>query len=177
VTNAYQVSRPMGSVTDTAATTKLYPFKYKTADQPKTSNLSGNGKLIMLSTKDYFATGNYDIAVQAGLVNMGLSSGTPYTTVKTDEYQLLNHQVAPGANALQCTSCHLSGTAAQMNLQSLGYGLKKPTSDLCNDCHSLKSYTSSYSSFTSIHSRHVDSRRYDCARCHNFTRPERGLIP
>ena len=176
-TQAYPVSRPMGSVADSAATTKLYPFKYKTADQPKTSNLSGGDKLIMLSTKDYFAAGNYDTAVQAGLVNMGLPSGTPYTTVKTDEYQLLNHQVAPPASALQCTGCHLSGMAAQMNLQSLGYGLKKPTSDLCNDCHSLKSYTSSYSNFTSIHSRHVDSKQYDCANCHNFSRPERRLKP
>jgi hypothetical protein len=177
VTQAYQVSRPMGSVVDTATTTKLYPFKYKTADQPKTSYLSGGDKLIMLSTKDYFATGNYDTAVQAGLVNMGLPSGTSYATVKTDEYQMLNHQVAPWANALQCTTCHVSGTASQMNLQSLGYGLKKPTADLCNDCHSLKSYTSSYANFTSVHSRHVDSRRYDCGRCHNFTRPERGLTP
>lgn len=176
-TQAYPVSRPMGSVADSATTTKLYPFKYKTADQPQTSNLTGGDKLIMLSTKDYFATGNYDTAVQAGLVNMGLSSGAPYTTVKTDEYQLLNHQVAPKVNALQCTSCHLSGAAAQMNLQSLGYALKKPTTDLCNDCHSLKTYTSSYNSFTSIHSRHVDSERYDCARCHTFARPERGLKP
>jgi hypothetical protein len=176
-TQSYQVSRPMGSVTDASATTKLYPFKYKTADQPKTANLAGGDQLIMLSTKDYFATGKYDTAVQAGLVNMGLSSGTPYTTAKTDEYQLLNHQVAPRANALQCTSCHLAGTAAQMNLQSLGYGLKKATSDLCNDCHSLKSYTRSYNSFTSLHSRHVDSERYDCARCHTFSRPERGLSP
>ncbi len=64
-------------------------------------------------------------------------------------------------------------TATQMNLQSLGYGLKKPASDLCNDCHSLKSYTSSCSDFTSIHSRHVDSKQLKCSNCHNFDRPER----
>jgi hypothetical protein len=129
----------------------------------------------MLSTKDYFATGNYDLAVRTGLTNMGLQSTVQYQTVKADEYQMLNHQVAPSGNALQCTTCHISGTAAQMNLQGLGYALKKPTSDLCNDCHGSQSYGSSYNSFTSIHSRHVDSQRYDCAHCHNFSRPERGL--
>lgn len=66
-------------------------------------------------------------------------------------------------------------TATQMNLQSLGYGLKKSTSDLCNDCHSLKSYSTSYASFTSVHSRHVTSERYDCAHCRQCSRPERGL--
>jgi hypothetical protein len=174
-TQAYQVSRPMGAVSDTTTATKLYPFKYKTANQPKTTGLLGGDKLIMLSTKDYFATGNYDTAVQAGLVNMGLASGTAYSTAMTDEFQMLNHQVAPQANALQCATCHVSSTAPQMKLQSLGYALKKPTSDLCNDCHSLQSYNSSYSSFTSIHSRHVDGQRYDCSHCHAFSRPERGL--
>ena len=175
VTQAYQISRPMGSVADTVTTTKLYPFKYKTAQQPKTVGLGGGDKLIMLSTKDYFATGNYDLAVRTGLTNMGLQSTVQYQTVKADEYQMLNHQVAPSGNALQCTTCHISGTAAQMNLQGLGYALKKPTSDLCNDCHGSQSYSSGYNSFTSIHSRHVDSQRYDCAHCHNVSRPERGL--
>jgi hypothetical protein len=174
-TQAYQVSRPGGSIADTATTTKLYPFKYKTGHQPMTQGLGGGDKLIMLSTKDYFAGGDYDAAVQAGLVNMGLDRYTPYATVTTDEYQMLNHQVAPQANALPCTSCHLSGTASQMNLQSLGYGLKKPTSDLCNDCHGLKSYTSSYSNFTKFHGSHVDSKKYDCSHCHNFSRPEKSL--
>jgi len=59
-----------------------------------------------------------------------------------------------------------------MDLQGkLGYAPKKPESDLCNDCHSLRS-----ASFSTIHSVHVDSRHYDCTWCHNFTRPERGLV-
>ncbi|HWR89777.1 MAG TPA: cytochrome c3 family protein [Dissulfurispiraceae bacterium] len=74
---------------------------------------------------------------------------------------------------LACTSCHVSGTAGQMNLINLGYGTKKPTSDLCNDCHGSQSYTRTYSNFTSVHSRHVDSRNLDCSNCHNFSRPER----
>lgn len=173
VTGAYQVSRPQGSITDTATTTKLYPFKYKTAYQPMTSGLAGGDKLILLSTKDYFATGVYDTAVKNGLTNMGLPSSTLYTTVMTDEYQLLNHQIAPKASVLACTSCHLSSTATQVKLNTLGYTLKKTTADLCNDCHSLETYTSTYSNFLWIHEEHVDEKNQDCSSCHGFSRPER----
>ena len=30
-------------------------------------------------------------------------------------------------------------------------------------------------SFTEVHSRHVQDLGKDCAACHNFSRPERGL--
>jgi hypothetical protein len=166
----YLISRPQGVINDTTTATKLYPFKYKTADQPYAAS---QNMLIALSTATYFATGNYGQAVKDGLTNMGYPNTTPYSTVKTGEFQLLNHQVSPSSQALACTSCHVSGTASQMNLKNLGYGTKEPTSTLCDNCHSLKSYTSSYSSFTSIHSRHVDSRNIDCSSCHNFSRPER----
>jgi len=108
---------------------------------------------------------------------MGFSAATPFSWVTTDEYQLITHEVPAAANnVLSCTSCHVSGTAAQMNLiDDLGYGTKKPTSDLCNDCHSLKSYSRSYSSFISVHNRHVTDKKFDCSRCHNFSRPERNL--
>jgi hypothetical protein len=166
----YLISRPEGVISDTTTATKLYPFKYKTADQPYAASLR---MLIGLSTASYFADGVYDTAVKAGLVNMGYASTTPYTTVKTGEFQVLNHQVSPKANALACTSCHISGEATQMNLKNLGYATKEPTSTLCDNCHSMKSYTSSYNSFISIHSRHVDSQNRDCNGCHNFSRPER----
>ncbi len=169
----YRISEPVGSIADATTASKLTPFKYKTAWQPVTTGQTTN-VLIGLSTKDYFLTGVYDTAVKAGLTNMGLPSTTPYTTVQTDEFLMLNHQVPSATgNVLACTSCHISTTATQMNLQNLGYGLKKPTSDLCNDCHGSESYSSSYSSFLSIHSRHVDSQHKKCSNCHNFDRPER----
>ncbi len=75
-----------------------------------------NNILIAISTKDYFATGDYDRAVKVGLKNMGLPLATPYTTVLTDEYQMLNHQVAPKEMALMCHYCQPNAEATQMKL-------------------------------------------------------------
>lgn len=168
-TAAYQVSRPIGSINDLSTNTKLYPFKYKTSNQPITSGLSTN-VLIALSTKDYFATGNYDTAVRAGLTNMGYSSATSYTTIVTDEFQMLNHQVSPKANALTCSSCHPNSTATQMKLiTDLGYGLKAAKTTVCTQCHRDKKIPS----YDRMHANHVDNRKIKCSKCHTFDRPER----
>jgi hypothetical protein len=42
---------------------------------------------------------------------------------------------------------------------------------VCTQCHGRESNPG----FNSVHSKHVREERYDCSRCHNFTRPERGL--
>ncbi|NTV50195.1 MAG: alpha-2-macroglobulin [Geobacteraceae bacterium] len=167
-TGFYKISRPNGAITDPAGT-KLYPFKYKTAQQPLDTT---TGKLIGLSTRSFFADGNYVTAVNTGLANMG-RTGDAWQTVTTDEYQVLNHQIPPASgNALSCSACHPNTTATKMKLiTNFGYGLKKPTSDLCNDCHGIETMPS----YTSFHSRHVDNEGYDCSLCHNFSRPERGL--
>jgi hypothetical protein len=168
-TGRYPTSRPIGDINGTGS--KLYPFKYKTAVRPFAPGL---GKLIPVDTKVYFATGDPLAAIQSSLLLMGHSNAEPFTWVEDDTYQLITHEVSPAAgNALACTNCHISSTATQMNLQGLGYAIKKPTSDLCNDCHSSESYSSSYNSFISIHSRHVDSQQRKCSSCHNFDRPER----
>jgi hypothetical protein len=161
-TGAYKISRPNGAINDPAGT-KLYPFKYKTANQPL-----ANGKLVTPKVATYFATGVYDSAVQDGLTYMGMP-GAPYTTVTTDEYQVLNHQVPTSAgNVLACSACHPYTTATRINLKNMGYAAKKPLSDLCNDCHSLKTYTPS--NWNSFHQEHHESRSYDCSNCHNFSR-------
>jgi hypothetical protein len=162
VTGAYKISRPVGAIT--GATDKLFPFKYKTARQPL-----ANGKLVTLSTATYFNSGSYDQATKDGLVYMGMSSSTPYQTVTTDEYQLLNHQVQPKAQALTCSDCH-EATAPQMKLVSeLGYALKGPVAVVCSQCHNVKTP----GSYTRIHS-HTINKGKDCSWCHTFSRPERG---
>jgi hypothetical protein len=50
-----------------------------------------------------------------------------------------------------CSNCHTTEPA----------GLVKVQSDLCNDCHGLKSWQG-----TSTHKKHVE--RYDCTKCHRF---------
>ncbi|MBI1922357.1 MAG: chitobiase/beta-hexosaminidase C-terminal domain-containing protein [Geobacter sp.] len=164
-TNAYKISRPVGAIN--GSSDKLFPFKYKTANQPL-----ANGKLVTLATGTYFATGNYDQAVKDGLVYMGMGSTTPYSTVTTDEYQLLNHQVMPGTQALTCAECHPETSTTVMKLKTeLGYALKGPTTEVCAQCHTAKTP----GSFDRIHSRHVATEGFDCSFCHNFSRPERGL--
>lgn len=169
-TGAYQISRPQGSVLDTNPLNKIYPFKYKTSYQPITTKLSPN-VLIALSTKDYFATGNYAAAVQAGLVNMGLSSTTAYTTVLADEYQMVNHQVSPVAyKVVACAECHPNSKATRMKLVTdFGYGLKADAKVVCTQCHGLRKVPA----YDRMHKNHVDNRKIKCSRCHNFDRPER----
>jgi hypothetical protein len=163
-TNAYPTSRPVGGINDSAS--KLYPFKYKTAEAPFATN---RGKLIAIDTSVFFATADSDAAVKQGLVNMGYTTTEPYSWVTTDAYQLITHTVPPRTSALACTSCH--ETTSQLNLPALGYAKKADLSVICTQCHALKSYRG----FQSNHDRHVGTRRFDCSWCHSFSRPERGL--
>jgi hypothetical protein len=180
-TSAYPMSRPQGGIND--ANSKLYPFKYKTATQAFAAALN---LIIPIDTAKYWAMPappstpsmtDINAAVTSGLTNLGLSPTATISWVMTDEYQLIAHEVPTAANnVLACAKCHINSTATQMKLTAeLGYAIKKPTSDLCNDCHGSESYTSNYSGFLSIHSRHVNSQQRDCSNCHNFSRPERGL--
>lgn len=162
----YPTSRPIGDIND--AGSKLYPFKYKTAVQPKT--VSGD-KLIALDTFEYLkVSGDVVKAIQSGLDNMNLNVDADYNWITTDTYQLLNHGINPADGALQCADCH--GTTAQIDLQGdLGYELKSAETTVCAQCHSRKENRG----FSEVHSRHVSSKQLDCSNCHNFTRPERGL--
>jgi|GEM_PF-585161 len=165
-TGAYKISRPLGAIND-AVGTKMYPFKYKTSDQPFDP---ATGKLIGLSTKTYFATGNYEQAVFDGAISQGLT-GFDWITVKADEYQVLNHQVAPAVgNALSCNDCHKN--TARVNLPAMGYAPKAANATICKQCHSLKSSND----WQWIHDKHVTDKKYDCSWCHSFSRKaERGL--
>ena len=164
-TGRYPTSRPLGDVGD--ADSKLYAFKYKTAQQPMANS---TGQLIALDTSVFFATGDAAAATEQGLANMGLGADEPYSWVETDTYQMLNHEVSPSGQALECGDCH--GSTARMDLQGdLGYGLKASLDDLCVQCHGYKSSKG----FTENHDKHVKDKKYDCSWCHQFSRPELGL--
>ena len=164
--DTYTTSRPMGSVSDNGS--KLFPFKYKTATQPKTT--SGHW-LIALDTFEYLkVSGNVATAIEKGLVNMGYPSSEPYEWIVTDTYQLLNHGVEPSLAAMQCNDCH--GSTGRMDLQgNLGYEPKAALSSLCTQCHGYEGQMG----FERLHDKHVKDKKRDCSNCHNFTRPERGL--
>ena len=164
VNNTYPTSRPLGDNRDG----KLYPFKYKTAIQPKT--VAGD-VLIPLDTFEYLkVSGNVENAVEKGLENMGYDASEPYEWITTDTYQLLNHGVSPSSEALQCSGCH--GNTGRMDLQGeLGYDLKGDTRTVCTQCHGIKDQKP----FITIHDKHVKDKGYDCSWCHTFSRPERNL--
>ncbi len=163
-TDTWPTSRPMGDVSDG----KLYPFKYKTAMQPKTST---DHRLIALNTFEYLkATGNVATAIEKGLRAMGYPADEAYDWVVTDTYQLINHGIDPAYNALGCNDCH--GSSSRMDFQDqLGYQLKSDSSSLCIQCHGRKEKKS----FNVIHEKHVKDKKYECSNCHTFSRPERGL--
>jgi len=166
-TGAYPTARPQGAVDDPPGASKLYPFKYHTAEQPL---LPRSGELVALDTRVFAVTGDGDAAAAAGVVNMGYPPGEPYTWVPTDAFQLLNHQVAPAYQVLGCTDCH--GNPARMNLQGeLGYQFKWGLDAACTHCHQAKKRPG----FQTLHAGHVTARRLDCSHCHHFSRPERGL--
>jgi hypothetical protein len=164
-TGTYPTSRPEGGINDAGSV--LYPFKYKTALQPLADTL---GVLVALDTSVYFSSGDYDSAVKAGLTNMGHPGTTLYSSVDTDTYQLITHEVMPKGNALTCTQCHTS-SATQMNLKNVGYAMKGTQNSTCTQCHGSENIPS----YTSLHNKHVTDKKYDCSWCHSFSRPERGL--
>lgn len=162
--DTWPTSMPAGDVNDG----KLYPFKYKTAMQPKTR---ADHRLVALDTYEYLkVSGDVGTAVARGLTAMGYPSSEPVDWVLTDTHQLLNHGISPSSAALQCTDCH--GRIDRMDLQGeLGYDLKADEATVCSQCHSPKSNKG----FEDVHTRHVDSRHLECSNCHTFSRPERGL--
>ncbi len=164
-TGRYPTSRPVGHISDPES--RLYPFKYKTAEQPITNSTS---RLIALDTAIFFATGDAAAATEQGLVNMGLPATDAYSWVETDTFQMLNHEVSPAGSALDCNDCH--GAGARIDLQGeMGYGLRGPESTICFQCHGPEESEN----FEHIHEKHVKDKKFDCSWCHGFSRPERAL--
>jgi hypothetical protein len=165
ITGRYPTSRPLGHPANLEA--KLYPFKYKTAEQPITNDTH---QLIALDTSVFFATADAAAATEQGLVNMGFDPATSYSWIETDTLQLLNHQVSPSSSALGCDDCHGSGARLDLPAQ-LGYRMWGSQSQVCRQCHGNEPMPS----FETVHNIHVSQRHYDCSWCHSFSRPERNL--
>lgn len=165
-TNTYSTSRPNGDIDNG----KLYPFKYKTAYQPMTTD----GQLIALDTFEYLkVSGDLTTAIEKGLANMGLPTNTPYTMVTTDTYALLNHGI-PRASEIDCAQCHSDfSTDTDNKLDLLGYKLKGPKFDVCNQCHDGGKNLARTQD--KMHGHIEKGSGIGCGFCHSFERPERGL--
>jgi hypothetical protein len=151
------MSYPLGDM----STGKLYPFKVHTSKNPIDST-SGKTNFDVLKM---FMTGCFDQAAVSGLSYIGESGAYAWTNNKA--FQLITHGVAPKIEGNNCAKCHVTNfdTSIISKLDKLGYKTAKPTSDLCNDCHSYQSTTS----FISVHDTHR-SRNVACSSCHSFSR-------
>lgn len=161
---------PNGDVTDPDA--KIYPMK---EHRSVSAQHNASGEMIPHSTFEFFTTSSFDLAVKEGMQREGMTGSYTLTPVHT--YQTINHGVEDHSNALVCNDCHgvANGTSSstRMNLQAdLGYGLKQDEQKLCVECHEPKEPKT----FINVHDKHVTGKRMDCSLCHNFSRPERGLI-
>lgn len=167
-TGNYPTSRPLGDINDG----KLYPFKYKTADQPM---VSSDNALLALDTLVYIGqTGDVVQAITSGLTNMGYAAGEPYEWVTTDTYQLLNHGVAPAVD-VDCAKCHDNstwGVGTDNEMDKLGYKIKDDVSLICAQCHREKRLPSDHQR---MHGHLQKGSGIGCGFCHSFERPERGL--
>ena len=153
------MSYPLGDINDG----KLYPFKVHTSKNP-INNITGKTNFDILQM---FQTGCFDNAAVDALNYIGASGS--YTWTANKAYQLITHGVAPKSTANDCAKCH-SGTidtSTVSKLDKLGYKTPKPTSDLCNDCHSSKSNNDFYF----VHDKHVRDKGISCSTCHSFSRP------
>ena len=128
VTGRYPTSRPVGHASNPDA--KLYPFKYKTAEQPITNDTS---QLIALDTSVFFATADAAAATEQGLVNMGLDPATPYSWIETDTLQLLNQMKGP--QNVVCRQCH--GNENMPSFESLHNLHVSQRGYDCSWCHSF----------------------------------------
>jgi len=200
-TGIFHMAKANGTIFD--GKSKIVPIKRHFSFMP----LAG-GKIVPPMINWMFMTGDFDIAIQEGMKEQGLTG--PYSIVPVDAEMLITHGVDPKAKAPACTACHAtSGNTTDGTLMvpfgKLGYhvwptqvtgctlchsakvlsfsnmhdkhrspirncsnchtkaptGLVKVTSDLCNDCHSLKTWAGA-----STHKTHVT--RYDCTKCHKF---------
>lgn len=161
---SYTMARANGAIQESNA--KIYPLKIHTAVQPRHE---ATGRMVQYDVRWNFMTGKYEEAARQGVAFMGLTGS--YTWVTTRAEQLITHGVAPKDNALRCEACHNNGP--QMNLDALGYTLKAPAQQVCTQCHEYED--PNRLSYKDMHSKHVESKRYDCTWCHTFSRPERGL--
>ncbi len=150
------MSYPLGGINDG----KLYPFKVHTANNP-IDDSSGKTNFDVLSM---FMDGCYDKAAVSGLAFIRESGA--YTWTSNKAFQLITHGVAPKTEGNNCAKCHNGtiDTSTISKLDKLGYKTPKPTSDLCNDCHSLRTNTNFYT----LHDNHRS--RANCSSCHSFSR-------
>jgi len=161
------MSAPMGSITDSGA--RIYAFKRHEGNQPIDPI---ERRLLPLKIGLFFQTGVIDQAVQKGAEAVGWNY-QGHEFARTERFMGLFHEVAPSSEALSCTQCHSSG--GRMDFSALGYSPKQTYNGrpLCASCHEDESDEwDTRVRFKKIHEKHVDDKKYDCNKCHSFSKAQ-----
>lgn len=108
------ISHPDGNIKDKTA--KIYPFKVFTGKQPMDAKFKYLN--IFQQYKSLWVDYNWEKALKRGAEGSGLPYSGKFQFVKTANYILATHQVAPKEEALACGQCHMGG---RMNWKALGY--------------------------------------------------------
>jgi hypothetical protein len=129
------------------------------------------GKIVPPMINWMFMTGDFDIAVQEGMKEQGMSG--PYELVTVDAEMLITHGVDPISKAPACTSCHASSGnttdgALMVPFGKLGYHTWPAKVLGCSLCHTAKKL-----SFANMHDKHRAPLR-KCSNCH--TKEPTGLV-
>ncbi|GAB6193595.1 hypothetical protein [Desulfocastanea catecholica] len=122
----------------------------------------GTGKVIPPVIMWMFMTGDFDVAVQKGMEEQGMSGS--YSMVQADAEMLITHGVEPKENAPSCTECHdNSGStpdgSGMLPFDALGYHQVPASVKACDLCHDKKSLQ-----FEAMHNKHRQD--VSCSSCH-----------
>ena len=103
--------------------------------------LHESGKMIPPAIVWMFMTGNYDVAIQKGMEEQGMTGN--YSMVQADAEMLITHGVEPKAKAPSCAECHNNtghtpdGTGL-LPMTALGYHTLPNAVKSCTLCHEQK---------------------------------------
>lgn len=165
ITGLTMLADANGGINDAVGVSKLVPIKRHQSTMAVMSSGTDINKLIPYDVVWQFMTGLFDQAAEKGKTFAGYAGTHQWKTVEAE--MAINHGVAPRAGTAPCANCHgtaILNSSTLSKLDKIGYAAIKPMSDLCNDCHSLKTNTD----FFSLHDKHRS--KANCNKCHSFTR-------
>jgi len=160
----YHMAKANGSPFD--GKSSIVPIKRHFSVMP----VHESGKMIPPAIMWMFMTGKFDVAIQKGMEEQGMTGN--YTLASADAEMLITHGVEPKAKAPSCIECHNNygntpdGTGI-LPFTSLGYHTVPNAVKSCNLCHEQKSL-----SWSATHQQHRD--HLSCSSCH--TKEPTGLV-
>ena len=149
---------------------KIVPIKRHFTIMP----LHESGKIVPPEIMWMFMTGDFDIAVQKGMEEQGMTGN--YSIVEADAEMLITHGVEPKENAPSCNECHdfsgqtLDGTG-MIPFTKIGYHQVPAMVESCTLCHGAENL-----SWEGTHDMHTGSGKaaMSCTNCH--TSEPTGLV-